>query len=124
MLITLPGVRDCAIFGIPDEEYGEAVCAYVEPQDGERLSADDVRSFLRLHVAGYKVPKLVEFRDVLPREDSGKIFKRKLRAPYWAGAGRQIRAVGVAEGPEPGVMGRSGAARGTAARGSAGLDPG
>jgi len=90
VLITLPGVRDCAVFGIPDEEYGEAVCACVELQDGAGLSADDIRGLLRQRMATYKVPKVIEFRDMLPREDSGKIFKRKLRAPYWEDAGRQI----------------------------------
>jgi long-chain acyl-CoA synthetase len=90
VLITLPGVKDCAVFGIPDDEYGEALCAHVELQDDARLSAEDVRSFLRRHVAKYKVPKIIEFRDELPREDSGKIFKRKLRAPYWENVGRQI----------------------------------
>jgi len=90
VLITMPGVKDCAVFGIPDDDYGEQLCAYVEPEDGEPISADAVRSFLRGHIAGYKVPKRVEFRAGLPREDSGKIFKRKLRAPYWENAGRQI----------------------------------
>jgi long-chain acyl-CoA synthetase len=90
VLITMPGVGDCAVFGIPDEEYGEALCAHVELQEGARLAADDVRAFLRAHLAKYKVPKLVEFRCELPREDSGKIFKRKLRAPYWEAVGRQI----------------------------------
>jgi long-chain acyl-CoA synthetase len=90
VLIGMPDVRDCAVFGIPDEVYGEALCAYVEPRDGARVTADDVRGFLQQHIAGYKVPKLIEFRETLPREDSGKIFKRKLRAPYWETAGRQI----------------------------------
>jgi len=89
-LITMPGVRDCAVFGIPDDEYGEKLCAYVEPDEGDDLSADDVQSWLKAHLASYKVPRVIEFQDSLPREDSGKIFKRKLRAPYWAGAGRQI----------------------------------
>jgi long-chain acyl-CoA synthetase len=90
VLIGMPGVRDCAVFGIPDEVYGEALCAVVELQDGASVSADDIRTFLRRHIAGYKVPKLIEFHAALPREDSGKIFKRKLRAPYWESAGRQI----------------------------------
>ena len=90
VLITMPGVKDCAVFGIPDDEYGEALCAHIELQDGARLSDEDVRRFLRPHIAKYKVPKIIEFRDDLPREDSGKIFKRKLRAPYWEQAGRQI----------------------------------
>jgi long-chain acyl-CoA synthetase len=90
VLITMTGIRDCAVFGIPDEDFGEAVCAYVEPQPGARLTADAIRAFLRKHIAGYKVPKVIQFCDQLPREDSGKIFKRKLRAPYWEGTGRQI----------------------------------
>jgi len=90
VLITMPGVADCGIFGIPDEEFGEALCAFVQPQPGTELGADQVRSWLRQHMANYKVPKVVEFRSELPREDSGKIFKRKLREPYWADVGRRI----------------------------------
>ena len=86
----MPGVRDCAVFGIPDEEFGEQLCAYVEPLPGAEIDAGGVRSFLGQHVARYKVPKVVELAAALPREDSGKIFKRKLRAPYWEKAGRRI----------------------------------
>jgi long-chain acyl-CoA synthetase len=89
-LIQMPGVRDCAVFGIPDEEFGEQICAYVEPQAGTTLDAAEVKGFLGQHLARYKVPKVVEFSATLPREDSGKIFKRKLRAPYWEKAGRSI----------------------------------
>ncbi|HEV3492057.1 MAG TPA: acyl-CoA synthetase [Reyranella sp.] len=90
VLIQMPGVRDCAVFGIPDEEFGEQICAHVEPQAGARLQASDVRAYLGGHLARYKVPKVVEFSGALPREDSGKIFKRKLRAPYWEKMGRSI----------------------------------
>ena len=90
VLITLPGVKDCAIFGVPDDEFGEALCACVELQEGAALTADEVQAFLGRHLASYKIPRLVELRADLPREDSGKIFKRKLRAPYWEKAGRQI----------------------------------
>ncbi len=89
-LIQMPGVRDCAVFGIPDEEFGEQICAYVEPQPEAGLDASQVRAWLGEHLARYKVPKVVEFSAALPREDSGKIFKRKLRAPYWEKAGRSI----------------------------------
>ncbi|MBS0223396.1 MAG: AMP-binding protein [Proteobacteria bacterium] len=89
-LIQMPGVRDCAVFGIPDEEYGEQICAHVEPLPGAALDAAAVRAFLGRHLARYKVPKVVELSASLPREDSGKIFKRKLRAPYWERAGRSI----------------------------------
>jgi len=90
VLIQMPGVHDCAVFGIPDEEFGEQICAYVEPQAGARPSASDVRGYLAQHLARYKVPKVVELSQALPREDSGKIFKRKLRAPYWERTGRRI----------------------------------
>ncbi|MFP6741773.1 MAG: long-chain fatty acid--CoA ligase, partial [Alphaproteobacteria bacterium] len=90
VLINMPGVRDCAVFGIPDEEYGEALCAYVEPLIGASLDVDGVRAYLKEHIANYKVPKVVEFQADLPREDTGKIFKRRLREPYWQGAGRKI----------------------------------
>ncbi len=89
-LHKMPGVADCAIFGIPDEEYGEAICAVVLPQPGHTLSEIDVKTYLRGKVAGYKVPKRVDFAHVLPREDSGKIFKRKLREPYWEGKEKRI----------------------------------
>jgi len=89
-LHKMPGVADCAVFGIPDEEYGEALCAVVQPVPGHELSESEVRSYLRRHVAGYKVPKRVAFAAELPREDSGKIFKRKLREPYWEGRDRRI----------------------------------
>jgi len=89
-LHKMPGVADCAIFGIPDEEFGEAVCAVVLTQPGQALTESDVRAYLRGKVAGYKVPKRVDFVSALPREDSGKIFKRKLREPYWAGKEKRI----------------------------------
>ena len=88
--IALPGVKDCAVFGIPDEEYGEALIALVEPMPGHALDADAVRAYLRDHLAGYKVPRRIEIAHDLPREDSGKIFKRRLREPYWKDAGRRI----------------------------------
>jgi long-chain acyl-CoA synthetase len=89
-LVTMPGVADCAVFGIPNEEFGESLCAHVQLVPGVDIGADDVKAFMRGEVAGYKVPRTVEFTDELPREDSGKIWKKKLRAPYWEGMDRQI----------------------------------
>jgi long-chain acyl-CoA synthetase len=89
-LLKMPGVADCAVFGIPDEEYGEAICAVVQPGEGSGLDEAAVKAYLRERVAGYKVPKRVELAADLPREDSGKIFKRKLREPFWAGLERRI----------------------------------
>jgi long-chain acyl-CoA synthetase len=89
-LVTMPGVADCAVFGIPDAEFGEALAAAVQPQPGARLEAAAVQAWLRERLAGYKVPRTVAFMEALPREDSGKIFKRLLKQPYWAGSGRRI----------------------------------
>jgi long-chain acyl-CoA synthetase len=89
-LHKMPGVNDCAVFGIPDEEFGEQICAIVQKLPGAEITDAGVRAFLRERIAGYKVPKRVEFRNDLPREDSGKIFKRKLRTPFWEAAGRSI----------------------------------
>ncbi len=89
-LLSLEGVRDCAVFGIPDDEFGEALAAHVERDAGSQLSAEDVRDHVRSKLAAYKTPRVVEFDEQLPREDSGKIFKRRLREPYWAGRERAI----------------------------------
>jgi long-chain acyl-CoA synthetase len=89
-LHKMPQIADCAVFGIPDEDYGEAVCAVVQLQPGITIGEPDIKAHLRQHMAGYKVPKRVDFAADLPREDSGKIFKRKLRAPFWEGQERSI----------------------------------
>ena len=89
-LLSLQGVRDCAVFGIPDEDFGEALAAHVEPHDGAQLTAEEVREHVRTRLAAYKTPRVVEFSDSLPREDTGKIFKRRLREPYWSGRERAI----------------------------------
>jgi long-chain acyl-CoA synthetase len=86
----MPGVRDCAVFGIPDPEFGEALAAAVQPEPGAALDADSITAFLVQRVASYKVPRTVQLHAELPREESGKIFKRRLRDPYWARAGRRI----------------------------------
>jgi len=89
-LLKLAGVADCAVFGIPDDEYGESIAAAIKLDAGVTLSAEAIRDHVRAHLAGFKVPKVITFHESLPREDSGKMFKRKLRQPYWENAGRSI----------------------------------
>jgi len=89
-LLALAGVRDCAVFGIPHEEFGETLCAHIEPEPGATLDEAAVRAFLSEQLADFKVPRTIRFETGLPREDSGKIMKRKLRDPYWEASGRRI----------------------------------
>jgi long-chain acyl-CoA synthetase len=75
-------VADVAVFGIPDDDLGEAVAAHVQPAEGADLTVEQVRQQVREHLAAYKVPKVVVLTDRLPREETGKLFKRRLRAAY------------------------------------------
>ncbi|MBX9699363.1 MAG: AMP-binding protein, partial [Acetobacteraceae bacterium] len=88
VLIGLPGVLDCAVFGIPDAEYGEALCAAVRAEPDVTEAA--IRAALSARLANFKVPRRIEFHAALPRDDSGKLLKRTLREPHWAGVGRRI----------------------------------
>jgi len=90
VLHLMPGVADCAVFGIPDTEFGEALAAAVQPLPGASLQAAQVIAYLQQHLAGFKVPRVVTFHAEMPREDTGKIFKRRLREPYWEGRARRI----------------------------------
>jgi long-chain acyl-CoA synthetase len=89
-LLELEGVRDVAVFGIPDDDFGEAVAAHVEAEPTAGLTAAAVRDHVGSRLSGYKVPKVVVFDDNLPREETGKIFKRRIRQRYWQDAGRNI----------------------------------
>jgi fatty-acyl-CoA synthase/long-chain acyl-CoA synthetase len=80
-----PDIYEAAVFGIPSEEWGESVHAVVVARPGSSLSEADVVAFAREHLARYKIPRSVSFQDELPKTGSGKILKRELRAPYWAG---------------------------------------
>ena len=85
-----PAIFDVAVFGIPSEEWGEQVHATIVPAPGASLSEVEVIAFAREHLAGYKVPRSISFTDELPRTGSGKLLKRQLRAPYWAGRASKV----------------------------------
>ena len=90
-IYTHPAVLEATVFGIPDDQWGEAVHAVVVVRPGQDLTPDEVVAHARETIAGYKVPRSVDIQtDELPKSGPGKVLKRELRAPFWEGHDTQI----------------------------------
>jgi long-chain acyl-CoA synthetase len=88
-----PDVADVAVFGIPHDEWGEEIKAVVQPAPGARVGqalTDELLAFLAGRVARFKLPRTIDYADELPRDPNGKLYKRRLRDPYWANRDRAI----------------------------------
>jgi fatty-acyl-CoA synthase len=90
VLFRLSGVADAAVIGVPDEKWGETVKAVIQVKDGATLTEADVRAHCRANLGGFKQPSSVDFIDEIPRNLSGKVLKKDLRAPYWEGHERGV----------------------------------
>jgi long-chain acyl-CoA synthetase len=83
-------VADCVVFGVPDDEYGERLLAMVQPVQGATLEESAIIEWLRQRLSGFKVPRSIVVEAQLPRDDTGKLAKRRLRDKYWEGRTRRV----------------------------------
>lgn len=93
LLVMHPKLVDAAVFGVPNDEFGEEVKAVVQPADGVAPGPDleaELIAYCRAHLAGYKCPRTVEFSPELPRDPNGKLYKRRIRERYWQGRASRI----------------------------------
>jgi fatty-acyl-CoA synthase len=85
-----PAVFETVVIGVPDEKWGEVPKALVVLEPGVETNEQEILNFVREHLAGYKVPKSIEFRGELPKGGTGKILKKELREPYWEGLEKRV----------------------------------
>ena len=85
-----PAISEVGVFGIPDDQWGETVCAHIVLNPGESAEAEEIIDFAGNHLARYKKPRRIEFVSSLPRTPSGKVLRRQLREPYWQGQDRKV----------------------------------
>ncbi len=89
-ILAHEAVQECAVIGVPDEKWGKAIKAIVELKPGHEASADDIIALCKQKIGSVKAPKTVDFTNAIPRSAVGKVLKRELRAPYWAGRERLV----------------------------------
>jgi len=90
VLMSIPGVADAAVIGVPSERWGESPKAVLVRQAGSDVTEEQVLAACRERLAGFKCPTSVDWVEVLPRNPSGKLLKKDLRAPYWEGYDRKV----------------------------------
>ena len=93
VLLSHPKVGDAAVFGIPHDDWGEEVKAVIEPAEGvagDDALAEEILTFCAGKLAKFKTPKSIDFTNEMPRDPNGKLYKRKLRDPYWEGVQRAV----------------------------------
>ena len=89
-IMALPQVHECAVIGVPHEVWGEAVKAFVVLREGESMNEEEILAHCKAKLGGVKAPKSVEFCEEVPKTPAGKLDRKALRQPYWAGAERQV----------------------------------